>query len=111
MFKRVFDFFKRDKAKKEVAPVITHMEAPKPDKAPKTKRSWITRWIRHRRRFGPTAVRCEHITKSMNHNYRQRTDFSASADLHIDRLKGRVPPRKAERFEIGLGSRKFKVAQ
>ena len=118
MFKRIFDFFKRDKAKREVVPIITHMEAPKPGKPRKAKQPWITRLVqfnkaRKLRAFvlaGDHIANVRHITKPLKMKF-QRTDFSASADVHIDRLKGTVPPRKQERFEIGLGSRKFKVTQ
>jgi hypothetical protein len=66
----------------------------------------ILRWKRSRRRQiniqkGLHIAHPKHCIKPMK-PFPVRTDFSISADLHIDRISGRLLDRKHERAEIGI---------
>ncbi|MBE3139025.1 MAG: hypothetical protein IMZ53_00415 [Thermoplasmata archaeon] len=110
MFKRLFNMFKRDETKKVEARSVT-MEMPAPKKEVKTGRQygWVDRLVQRATSFklqrqirkGLHIARPRGVHKPLKMDFK-RTDFSKSADLHIDRLKGRVPNRKAERVELGI---------
>jgi hypothetical protein len=52
MFKRIFDLFKRDKPKQEQQPQTSFVVNPTPkDLQLKENHSWISRWVRMRKRF------------------------------------------------------------
>ena len=101
MFKRLFNIFKRDKPK-VILPVKVKMEMPKPKEIKKGFRfgnpiKFIQRLrgekLKKNINKGLHIAQPKHCTPPMK-PLPSRTDMSASADLHIDRIGGAVPCRK-----------------
>jgi hypothetical protein len=109
MFRRIFSFFKRDDIKKTL-PIREKVEMPKPKEIKaETKIIRLKRFLQRRRgeklqkqiKKGLHIAHPKHCIKPMK-PFPVRTDFSISADLHIDRISGRLLDRKHERAEIGI---------
>jgi len=110
MFKRLFDFFKRDKPKQKLLKETYNIPMPKPKEVKAVIKHFRRRgvlqsfrntFLKKEIKRGKHIAYPKHIHKPLKMNF-QRTDFSVSADLHIDRILGKVPSRKAERVELGI---------
>ena len=110
MFKRLFDFFKRDKPKQKLLKETYNIPMPKPKKVKATIKHFRRRgilqsfrnaFLKKEIKRGDHIAFPRHVHKPLKMDFK-RTDFSASADVHIDRLLGKIPSRKAERIELGI---------